>query len=177
MAQKGRIDSPKDVDVTFGGHIAFEGPLSEFKTVMQELGKLSVNGLMIGTWPTPEHPAGTVMIETVPLPENPRRGMMIDTVPLPEQPPPGIFPFARLLPRTVLNSVIEDRPRLKLIQDIKGGIRNPHLHIGGEIVLLDREGFREIVVNAAREVSEKLANEMGFTQTARALERLGRAVM
>lgn len=177
MAQKGRAESAANVEIKFSGNLEFEGSLSQFKAVMDGVGKLSDRGLKIGSWPTPDHPAGTLMIETVPLPENPRRGVMIDTVPLPEQPPPGIFPFARLLPRTVLDRMTEGRPRFKLIEDINGGIRNCHIHIGDEVVLLNPEDFRELVVNAAKEVSGKLADEMGFTPTVRALERLGRGIM
>ena len=177
MAQKGKMDNPKDVDITFGGYIKFKGPLSQFRTVMQELGKLSVDGLMVGTWPQPEHPGSTMMIDTVPLPENPRRGMMVDTIPLPEQPPPGLVPFAKLVSRTVLNKAIDGRPSLKLNKDINGGIRNPHLHIGGEIVFLDAGGFRDLVVNVSRDITVKMADELGFTPTVKVLERLTRLVM
>ncbi len=124
---------------------------------MAELRKLPANSLKIGTWPTPEHPAG---------------GLMIDTVPLPEQPSPGIIPVARLLGGELRDKVIEGMPRVKIINGIDGGIRNPHLHIKDEVVLLNRARFKEVVSQIAGELAGKLTESADFAETARAISHL-----
>jgi len=117
-------------DITYTAELQFKGSISEFEDVLSKLSELPANGIKIGTWPTPDHPAG---------------GLMIDTVPLPEQPNPGILPIARLLSKELLDKLLGGQSRFKLITDIHGGIRNAHIHLGNEIVLLDRQTFRGCV--------------------------------
>lgn len=54
-----------------------------------------------------------------------------------------------------LEEIVADQPRFKatFIKDIKGGIRSPHLHLGNEIVLLNKERFKLM----AGEVASALA--------------------
>ena len=56
-----------------------------------------------------------------------------------------------LMDRAKLTKIIADQPRIKIkfIKDIRGGIRSPHLHFEGEIVLLDRERFKMLVGDIA----------------------------
>jgi hypothetical protein len=114
-------------------------------------------GLMIGTWPQPEGPANSVMVGTWPRPEDPADTIKIDTVPLPDQPLPGVMPVAQLLDKELLHKIVYDVPKVKIIEGIDGGIRNPHLHLEDGVVFLDRVKFKEIVGQVAKELADKLA--------------------
>ena len=158
MEEETQKRSAKEMEIKFRGKLEFEGPVSEFEAVMADLGKLSASGLMIGTWPTPEHPGG---------------GMMIETFPLPERSPPGIYPIARYLGRDMLNKLTKDMPRFRLIKDICGGIRTAHLHLQrNEVVLLDEAGFREIVTLVATDLAGQLADTMEYPETVGAIRNL-----
>jgi hypothetical protein len=71
--------------------------------------------------------------------------------------PPGPFPgfpppdWWRRFPSDRLQEIIEDSPQmqLKFIRDFPGGIRDPHLHLGSEVVLLDRARFKSLVSEVA----------------------------
>lgn len=41
------------------------------------------------------------------------------------------------------------------IGDIAGGIRTPHLHVGDDIVLVDRDHFKSLLGQVAREIFEQ----------------------
>ena len=164
----------KEMAIQFRGIIEFDGPVSEFKVVIGELGKLTASGLKIGTWPTPEHPAKGMMIDTVPLPEHPGRGLMIDTIPLPENDLAGIYPIARHLSRTMVDKLTSGMPKFKLIKDINGGIRCAHLHLQDEVVLLDEAGFKEVIKFVAADLAGRLAETTDYTNTVGALSHLGR---
>lgn len=82
------------------------------------------------------------------------------------------IPPERILGRKVLNKVIEGMPRIKIIQPFPGGIRNAHLHIKDEIVLLDRARFREVVGQIAMELAGKLAERAEYTETVGAIRDL-----
>jgi len=47
-----------------------------------------------------------------------------------------------------------ERMKFSAIKDIQGGIRTPHLHLGNEVVLLDKERFKTILGEVARNVLE-----------------------
>ena len=157
MEEKMQKRGSKEMEIKFRGKLEFEGPVSEFEAVMADLGKFSARGLKVGTWPTPEHPAG---------------GLMIDSVPLPDQPLPGIFPITRYLDRELLNRLTEGMPRFKIIKDIYGGIRNAHLHMHDEVVLLDQTRFKEAVRHVATELAGELAESTEYTETIRAISHL-----
>lgn len=74
--------------------------------------------------------------------------------PFPGYPP---WPWWRRIPKETLNKIIKGSPKLQVtwIKDIAGGIRDPHLHLADEIVLLDRERFKLMV----SEVASMLATE------------------
>ena len=69
----------------------------------------------------------------------------------------GCFPIPvdNILTRDQFKKIIDKKPvvAIKYIRDICGGIRTPHLHVGDQIVLLDRERFRDMV----KVVAEKLS--------------------
>lgn len=56
-----------------------------------------------------------------------------------------------------LESMIEGAPRLdfKRIRGFAGGIRTPHLHLGDEVVLVDKERFKNILGEVARNIFEQ----------------------
>lgn len=65
------------------------------------------------------------------------------------------FPIDNILSRDQLKKVIDKQPivQVKYIRDIRGGIRTPHLHLEDQVVLLDRDRFKDMVKN----VAERLA--------------------
>jgi hypothetical protein len=69
----------------------------------------------------------------------------------------GCFPFPidNILTREQLKKIIDKQvtAQIKYIRDIRGGIRTPHLHLDEQIVMLDRERFKDMVKN----VAERLA--------------------
>ncbi len=62
----------------------------------------------------------------------------------------------KLLQVKNLNEIIAEQPRFKptFIKDIRGGIRSPHLHLGDEVVLLNRDRFKMMVGKVAAALAE-----------------------
>lgn len=169
MAERVMKENIKGAEIAFRASIEFKGPANEFEKVMDDLAKLRKRGLMIDTVPLPEKKVGGMMIDTVPLPELGNEGLMIgtwptperkasrlmiDTVPLPERPFPGIPAITKLLTKEMLNKLVKGMPKVRIIKDINGGMRNPHLHVGNEVVLLDRAKFKELVGQVAAEMAK-----------------------
>ncbi len=175
MEEKCKKESPRDVGITFTARIEFEGTLEEFGKVMADLGRLCACGLKIDTVPLPEDKAkGSMMIDTVPLselkveglmigtwptPERKTIGLIIDTIPLPEKSPCGFIPVTKILSKELIDKIAKEMPRTKIIKNIDGGIRTPHLHIENELVLLDRARFKELVGQVAMELAKDLLKE------------------
>jgi len=75
----------------------------------------------------------------------------------------GIMPFPRpphqveFSKRLNLNAIAEGMPRMKIkpFPGIDGGIRTPHMHMGDEVVLLDREQFKMFAGEVARELASR----------------------
>jgi hypothetical protein len=65
------------------------------------------------------------------------------------------------IPRSVdrLNESNSLRIGGAVMKDINGGIRTPHMHLGGEIVLVDRDHFKTLLGEVARDVFEQRALE------------------
>jgi len=82
------------------------------------------------------------------------------------------FPPDGILSKRVLDRVIADMPRVKLVKDIYGGIRNPHLHIADDLVLLDRERFKSFVGQLAMEVAGNIAEKADYTDAVGAIHGL-----
>lgn len=82
-----------------------------------------------------------------------------------------IGPEEILSPR-VLGKVTEGMARIKIVRGIKGGIRDPHLHIKDEVVLLDRTRFKEFVGQVAMELGGRLAERAEYVETVGAIRNL-----
>lgn len=95
----------------------------------------------------------------------------------PEWPPghttAGCWPIPpeKLLSKKVLERVTEGMPRI-VIRPIPGGIRDPHLHIGDEAVLVDRLRFKEVVGQVAMELAGRLAQRAEYAETVGAIRNL-----
>ena len=74
------------------------------------------------------------------------------------------IPPEKLLSKKVLERVTEGMPRI-VIRPIPGGIRDPHLHIGDEAVLVDRLRFKEVVGQVAMELAGRLAQRAEYAET------------
>jgi hypothetical protein len=60
------------------------------------------------------------------------------------------------------NSLLMRKPA---IGDIAGGIRTPHLHVGDDIVLVDREHFKSLLGQVARDIFEqRVTNKQDFDE-------------
>jgi len=106
-------------------------------------------------------------------------GVMIDTVPLPEKhltvikpwPYPGGWPIESVLSKRFLEKITDGMVRIKL-DGIEGGMRNAHLHIGNEAVLLDKARFKQAVGQAAKVLGERLAETANYYETIGAIRGL-----
>ena len=139
-------------EIDFKVSVTFKGSRQEFEKVAPDIAKLkSHKSIMIDTVPLPEKPAiqlEEVSIGTWPTPE-------IVIKPRPPKPLPGIWPVTRLVNQRVQSKLIEGMPRVK-IDGINGGMRNPHLHLKDEVVLLDNARFKEFVGHIAKQLSNEL---------------------
>ncbi len=81
-------------------------------------------------------------------------GGVIKPRPRPGYISPAIFAAIEKDPQ--FQKLIEGQPRMQFvsIKDIRGGIRNPHLHLGDEVILVDKERFKAILGEAARNIFE-----------------------
>lgn len=163
--------------------IALDEGMKRFKEVQE---KLTEGGLIVKPLPEQKrssitlfNPAEELMINTVPLPDSPmidtvhlpEKGLMIGTWPTPEKglmigtwPTPervGIMPMpAKALSSSLMDKITEGMPRFKLNKDIYGGIRNAHLHLGDEIILLNKRAFKDVVGEVAKEIARDLVEEL-----------------
>lgn len=66
------------------------------------------------------------------------------------------FDYATVFQREQFEQLIKDSPRLefKRIRGFAGGIRTPHLHIGDEVILVDKERFKTILGQVAKNIFE-----------------------
>ena len=102
--------------------IRFEGTAEMFTKVAQTLERLPVE-IEIPEWKfRPPHLAGCLPL-----------------------------PLLRLIPEDRLNKLVEGMPviNIKYVKGIDGGMRTPHVHLGDDIVLLDRARFAQYVGEVA----------------------------
>lgn len=92
--------------------------------------------------------------------------------PIPK-PEPGGFPLPihRILSRSVINDIVRGMPRIKL-DGIRGGMRNPHLHVGKEAVILNRARFKKLVREVAAGLGERFAGTAQYTEAIDALRAM-----
>lgn len=88
----------------------------------------------------------------------------------------GCWPIEpqKLIGGEILEKVVKGMPRFKLVKSIDGGIRDPHLHIGDEIVLLGREQFKDLVEQVAMRLAGDLAAVADHAETVGAIRNLVR---
>lgn len=69
------------------------------------------------------------------------------------------LPIEHLIDPETFRKIVEGMPtmRIQFIRDIAGGIRTPHLHQAGEVVLLDRARFRTMVGLVAQALAQRRA--------------------
>ncbi len=96
----------KNDEIIFKAELRFKGSVSDFKNVLTNLNNLGIDGLKIGTWPTPERGAKGIMIDTVPLPEKRFNELIVGTSPLPEVGVKGIMIDTVPLPEKRFNGLI-----------------------------------------------------------------------
>lgn len=98
------------------------------------------------------------------------RASEFEPIPRPE---PGGFPLPihRILSRSVLNDIVKGMPRVKL-DGIRGGMRNPHLHVGKEAVILNRARFKRFVREVAAGLGERFAGTAQYTDAVEALRAM-----
>jgi len=81
------------------------------------------------------------------------------------RPFPGFWPIDPwiALGRERLDKLIEGSPAIQIryIRDIRGGIRRAHLHMGNQIVLLERAAFKEIVTEVAAKLAAERVDALG----------------
>jgi hypothetical protein len=123
-----------DTNIFWKGEIIFRGDAKEYTQLAAAFEKLPVE-INIPEWRRPHHLAGCFP-----------------------------FPVESLLGRDLLDNIIDGMPRVpvKFIKGIPGGIRPAHLHIGNEIVLLDRNRFRTYASAVAAEMAKILVDTEGL---------------
>ena len=117
----------KNPRFTWKGEIAFDGTAQEFNAMMDALREAPVS-IEIPEWARrPRHLAGCMPV-----------------------------PLDHLLRKEFLESLVEksSRVKIKFIQDIPGGMRTPHFHWGDDVLLLDRERFKQFVAEVASSLAE-----------------------
>jgi hypothetical protein len=82
-----------------------------------------------------------------------------------------IGPVDLVNPR-VLEAIAKGQPRLKIMEDFPGGIRDPHLHLKDEIVFLERARFKDLVGQVAMEVAGQGALQGEYTDVVGAIRGL-----
>ena len=67
------------------------------------------------------------------------------------------LPLEDSIGRARIAEYAKDAPKVdvKFIQDIKGGIRTGHIHLGDQVVLLDRERFKRYVGDVASTLAQR----------------------
>jgi hypothetical protein len=116
--------------------ITFKGTADEFNKMADSVGRLRESGhinVSIPEWGRikPQHLAGCMRI-----------------------------PIDIIFDPPKLNAIIDGQKKIQVKQltDIAGGIRTPHLHIGEEVVLLDRSQFKTVVADIAHALASKRAD-------------------
>jgi hypothetical protein len=130
--------------------IMFKGSQEKFAAFMENIITMRQQGIMIDTVPLPEHPASGLMIDTVPLPERTGEYAQYGHVHSPTHKIEGVFIGTWPTPEKavgedVITNLADGMPRVKLAEGITCGMRNSHLHLEDEIVLLDQTRFNGYV--------------------------------
>lgn len=73
------------------------------------------------------------------------------------------IPIYKILRDEMLAQLTEGAIHVE-IDGIRGGIRDPHLHLADRIMLLEREQFAKVVGNVAMELAGKFALEADYVK-------------
>lgn len=127
------------------GELTFEGTLEQFKTFTTSLEKyqVAIGVADLGNVIGDYHPAGYIR------------------------------PIHAFLNKDYLEKLTDgaSRMQMKAIEGIAGGIRNPHIHLGSEIVLVDRERFKEIIGEVAGRIAqERVDVESDYCEMVKAIQ-------
>lgn len=122
------------------GEVTFEGTMEEFASFVQALDKQPVT-ITVGELGSMQKADGKLVLHKFPI-----AGYMR-------------FELSAALTRAKLEKLTEGAPRMQFmrIKDIAGGIRTPHLHLDDQLVLVDRERFKTILGDMARDVFQQRA--------------------
>jgi hypothetical protein len=121
-----------DSKFTWKAEIEFNGTPEQFNTLTEALGKLNITIVPPDRYPFP----------------------------WPRPYPPGLLrrPIAEQVAAKYLGAPAfraELVTRLKYLQDIRGGIRDPHLHLGEDVVFIDRLAFRAYIGEVAQALAQQ----------------------
>ncbi len=114
-------------EIRFEGFIQFKGSINEFNQLME----LQKKG------------PGSIAINTVPVPDREWWPWRLRGIPP--------FPEA-LLSAEVKEILTKDMPRIKLIDGIDGGIRDPHFHMRDGVTLINESKMKEMLGKIASEL-------------------------
>ncbi|MFX1566364.1 MAG: hypothetical protein ACFFCH_10275 [Promethearchaeota archaeon] len=86
----------------------------------------------------------------------------------------GCWPVSpmKVLGREAISRMLEGQKRIKLVKPIPGGLLVPHFHWENEIVLMNRQKFKELVTSVAGEIAGLKAMKGDYAQTLEALHKL-----
>jgi hypothetical protein len=137
----------KNIEFRIG--LVFRGSPDEFEGFMGKLKSLGPDSIMIDTVPLPENPASGLMIDTVPLPEK-WKNVFLGYLQDPEKRREGIFIGSWPTPEGDLGpdkwkNIAKGKTRVRILDDIHGGMRLAHFHMNDEIVLVDPEGMKDYI--------------------------------
>jgi hypothetical protein len=133
-----------DDKITFRAEIEFYGSPDELASVIEGVRRMPVR-VIVDKWPHP-----------IPF--------------------PGLWPFPilKVLSPDVLAKYTKGRPVFpeKILDDIRGGIREPHLHFKDQVALLDRETFSKVMGSVAEQIVQEIAMDGDYFETIGALREL-----
>ena len=93
------------------------------------------------------------------------------------RPSPGGWPvyIESILNRKAVESITKGQQRIqvKFVEGIDGGIRNAHLHMEDQVILLDRAQFKELVASVAAKLAAQQVDLVGdHVEVVAAIDRL-----
>ncbi len=175
-------------EFTWKAEIAFEGTAREFARLKKSMDELSLKTRDItkrrasdekGTWKAEIVFKGTAQ-------EFNRMARSLEEFPILIYIPEwllrpwhlaGCYPLGPpfLLGERRFAEFTEGMPRIKIdfIRPIPGGIRTPHIHVDGDVVLVDRDRFKKYVGEVAQKLAEMRVEKMeDYVEVMRAVGQL-----